>query len=68
MIEITENKIYKVKNFAKHQNIKVKKKSISENKEDYVKKIEVQQNDNSKAATNEEAGKEPDNKISETHV
>ena len=68
MIEITEDKIYRVKNFAKHQNIKVKEKSISENKDYDVKKIEVQQNDNSKVATNEDAGKESDNKINENEA
>ncbi len=68
MIEITEDKIYRVKNFAKHQNIKVKEKGISENKEDDVKSIEVQANDNSKVATNEDAGKESDNKISENEA
>lgn len=30
MVEITEDNIYKVKNFAKHQNIKVKSKDIKE--------------------------------------
>ena len=68
MIEITEDKIYRVKNFAKHQNIKVKAKSISENKDYDVKKIEVQQNDNSKVATNEYASKESHNKISENEA
>jgi len=68
MIEITEDKIYRVKNFAKHQNIKVKEKGISENKEDDVKSIEVQANDNSKVATNEDEDKESDNKISENEV
>jgi len=68
MIEITEDKIYRVKNFAKHQNIKVKEKSISENKDDDVKKIEVQQNDNSKVATNEDEVDEPGNKISENEA
>jgi phage replisome organizer, putative, N-terminal region len=33
MIEVTEDNIYKVKNFAKHQNIKVKEKEITEHKE-----------------------------------
>ena len=68
MIEITEDNIYRVKNFAKHQNIKVKEKSISENKDDDVKKIGVQQNDNSKVATNEYAVKDSDNKISENEI
>ena len=68
MIEITEDKIFRVKNFAKHQNIKVKEKGISENKEYEVKSIEVQANDNSKVATNEDEDKESDNKISENEV
>ena len=68
MIEITEDNIYRVKNFAKHQNIKVKEKGISKNKEDDVKSIEVQANDNSKIATNEDEDKESDNKISENEV
>ena len=68
MIEITEDKIYRVKNFAKHQNIKVKEKNISENKDYDVKKIEVQANDNLKFATNEDEDKESDNKISENEV
>ncbi|WP_026889486.1 phage replisome organizer N-terminal domain-containing protein [Clostridium beijerinckii] len=33
MVEVTEENVYKVKNFAKHQNIKVKTKDIDENKE-----------------------------------
>ena len=68
MIEIAEDKIYRVKNFAKHQNIKVKEKGISENKVDNLKSIEVQENDNSKVATNEDAGKASDNKKSENEV
>lgn len=68
MIEITEDKIYRVKNFAKHQNIKIKKKDISENNEVDVESIEVNANDNSKVATNEEEDKKLDNKISENEV
>jgi predicted phage replisome organizer len=68
MIEITEDKIYRVKNFAKHQNIKVKEKGISENKEDDVKSVEVNANDNLKVATNESEDKELDNKICEKEV
>jgi predicted phage replisome organizer len=68
MIEITEDNIYRVKNFAKHQNIKVKEKSITKNKEDDVKSIEVNANDNSKVITNEDEDKESDNKINENEV
>jgi len=68
MIKITEDKIYRVKNFAKHQNIKVKEKGIPENKKDDVKSIEVQLNDNSKVAIKDDEVKESDNKISENEV
>jgi len=68
MIEITEDKIYRVKNFVKHQNIKVREKGISENKENDVRSMEVQANDNSKIATNEDRDKKSDNKISENEV
>ncbi|AJH01353.2 replication protein [Clostridium beijerinckii] len=37
MIEIVDNNIYKVKNFVKHQNIKVKEKTESVKKENEVK-------------------------------
>ncbi|ERK28589.1 phage replisome organizer N-terminal domain-containing protein [Clostridium intestinale] len=37
MLELTEDDVYKVRNFAKHQNIKVKEKEISKNKESEVK-------------------------------
>ena len=72
MIEIIENKIYRVKNFAKHQNIKVKEKCISEKKDCYAKSIEVQLNDNltdnSEFAINKDTNKYLDNKISENQV
>ncbi len=41
MIELIDDRIYRVKNFAKHQNIKVKEKVKSEDKEGIVKNIEV---------------------------
>ena len=37
MLELTLDNVYKVRNFAKHQNIKVKEKEISKNKEFEVK-------------------------------
>ncbi len=37
MLELTLDNVYKVRNFAKHQNIKVKEKEISKNKESKVK-------------------------------
>jgi predicted phage replisome organizer len=53
MVELTEENIYKVKNFAKHQNIKVKEKEIAKQKEAEVnngdaslnRSLEVQIND-----------------------
>ena len=41
MIELTEDNIYRVKNFAKHQNIKIKEKSKSKDKEEDIKNKEV---------------------------
>lgn len=37
MLELTEHNVYRVKNFAKHQNIKVKEKDAIKIKEDVVK-------------------------------
>lgn len=39
MLELTEDNVYRVRNFAKHQNIKVKEKEISKNEEAEVKDI-----------------------------
>lgn len=39
MIELIEGEIYRVKNFAKHQNIKVAEKAKTEDKEEVDKKI-----------------------------
>ena len=41
MLELTEANTYKVKNFVKHQNIKVKEKEIFENKETEAKNSNV---------------------------
>ena len=55
MIEFSEDKIYRVKNFAKHQDIKLRKKKI-EDKEEEVKNIEVDRKEVSvnEACDNEE--------------
>ena len=49
MIEITGNNVYRVKNFAKHQNIKVKEKIKPDDKEGNIKnnEIEVEVKENS---------------------
>ena len=48
MIELTEDNIYRVKNFAKHQNIKVKEKIKVTDKEEDIKNKEVQVKENFK--------------------
>jgi len=48
MIELTEDKIYRAKNFAKHQNIKIKEKIKSKDKEEDIKNKEVQVKENFK--------------------
>ncbi|MDR3594050.1 phage replisome organizer N-terminal domain-containing protein [Clostridium sp.] len=45
MIELTKYGVYRVKNFVKHQNIKVKEKNKSEDAEEAINKIEVQGNE-----------------------
>jgi predicted phage replisome organizer len=46
MVELTEENIYKVKNFAKHQNIKVKEKDIAKQKEAEVNSTDALLNRN----------------------
>ncbi|NFE95406.1 phage replisome organizer N-terminal domain-containing protein [Clostridium botulinum] len=41
MIELGENNVYRVRNFAKHQNIKSKKKDINKDKLETVDNIEI---------------------------
>ena len=54
MIELTENNVYTVKNFAKHQNIKVKEKIKATDKEENIKnnKALVKENSIEEAADN----------------
>ena len=66
MIELTEENVYRVKNFAKHQNIKVKEKINSKDKEDVESKdvmikeafkIEVHDNKNERSENkNDQSG------------
>jgi predicted phage replisome organizer len=53
MIEFTEEKVFKVKNFAKHQNIKVKEKVISDHR-DNAKEVVSKSNETQEA--NEKEG------------
>ncbi|BCZ47048.1 hypothetical protein psyc5s11_31150 [Clostridium gelidum] len=64
MIEITENNIYRVKNFAKHQNIKIKEKINSKDKEDKINNKKVQVKENLKNEIYYNKDKEFENKIS----
>ena len=63
MLELTEHKIYIVKNFAKHQNIKVKEKNKFMDSEECIKDTEVE-------VKSEECNKdlESENKISQNKV
>lgn len=64
MIELTEENVYRVKNFAKHQNIKVKEKTKSTNNEDIEIKA-AQVKENIKNEVNETKNKAPENEIKE---
>ena len=70
MIEIIDGKIYRVKNFAKHQNIKVKEKAKSEDKEGIVKNIEVDGKEVfvNEACDNAEKKSEDNDKESENNI
>jgi predicted phage replisome organizer len=68
MIEFLEDKVYKVKNFAKHQNIKVKEKNEAKCKEERVDKTDAKINENLLHEINENTVKKTDNKIGEKEV
>lgn len=71
MVELTDGRVYRVKNFAKHQNIKVKEKIKSEDKEYDVKNIEAVIKEASKNETCESEDKESENKVGQneaTHI
>jgi hypothetical protein len=63
MLELTNENIYRIKNFAKHQNIKVKEKNESKPKNEDIKEEDVQVKENLKNETNYTEVKETDNKI-----
>ena len=68
MIELTEDKIYRVKNFAKHQNIKVKEKMKCKDKEEDIKNKEIQVNENLKNEIHDNRYKQSENKLSKNEV
>ena len=61
MIELTENNVYRVKNFAKHQNLKVKETVKTGDKEEDTKIKEVKIKGNSKDLKNNNEDKDPKN-------
>ena len=54
MIELSEDKIYRVRNFAKHQGIKVKEKEISNDKEEDEKNINASLDENFKVGISDD--------------
>ncbi len=66
MLEITDGSVYRVKNFAKHQNIKVKEKIKSEDKENDTKNTEVVIEEASRNEICENYIEESGNKIGES--
>ena len=65
MVEFIEGSIYRVKNFVKHQNIKVKEKIKTQEKEHELKNIEVVVKEASKNDICENKEKELDRKLGE---
>jgi len=63
MLELTDGNVYRVKNFAKHQNIKVKEKIKCEDKEYDVKNREVVIKEASKNEMCDNEDKESENKV-----
>ena len=68
MIEITEHNIYMVKNFAKHQNIKVKEMSKTKEKKDNINIEEVEIKENFKNEIDDNIKEETKNKKHENEV
>jgi predicted phage replisome organizer len=65
MLELTEENSYKVKNFAKHQNIKVKEKEVAKNKGAVVTNADTSINRNLEAKNNVNNEKESEHKAVE---
>ena len=70
MIELTEENIYRVKNFAKHQNIKIKEKNNSKGKGDEInnKKDQVKENLENEIHGNDNEDEESGYKIDQNQV
>jgi hypothetical protein len=65
MIELNEDKVYKVKNFARHQNIKVKKKEIEKQKDIMANNTDTSTNRNLEVEINADKEKEAELKALE---
>jgi len=65
MIELTDDNIYRVKNFTKHQNIKVKEKNKAKDKEEDIKMEEALVKESSRSEIEEKNYKESEDKISQ---
>lgn len=68
MIELTEDNVYRVKNFAKHQNIKVKEKINPKDKEEEIKNKEVIVKENLENEIDNNEDRESENKITQNEV
>ncbi|WP_160692178.1 phage replisome organizer N-terminal domain-containing protein [Clostridium sp. C2-6-12] len=76
MLELIDGRIYRVKNFSKHQNIKVKEKINLEDKENKIKNTNENELKNAKAVTKEDSQieipsnevKKSDNKDKESEI
>ena len=67
MIELTEDNVYIVKNFAKHQNIKVKETIKSKDKEEDIKIKEVEAKENFENEIYDNEDKQSENKTSQIY-
>jgi hypothetical protein len=72
MIELTETKVYKVKNFAKHQNIKVKdKEAVANNTDDQLNKdleVEINGDNNKDKGTEQKVVENSEEQLDESKV
>ena len=68
MMELTKDKVYRVKNFTKHQNIKVKEKIKLKDDENKVKDKEVLIKEDLKNEINSNQDRESENKVSQNRV
>lgn len=72
MIEVNEDNVYIVKNFAKHQNIKVKEKIKSNEKEKNNEEVNIIKNQNTEEKSeindSKDKGKESEKKVNQNQV